>query len=444
MDGIFATPWVLLSLPGSFLMAGLLNSLYEVGPFWFGLITAMPALANSLQILLIPALAKAMGVRDMALSQSWLNAGLWLSGVLGIAFLPIEDPAVAGLFFTLLFFLCSLSQSLTVIGWMTWVPDFVPLRIRGRYMGVRNRFTNISTLCFMLLSLIVLKWTGADRRAYIIIMGIAAGMRIISIMTLYLIRTKQTDEDALCRDHWFRDIAGLRTNKPLIRFIGIGTLIGFWLAFTGMIAPVYAFSILGATPTAFIGFNIASTLSGIAFLGIWGKLIDRHGAIPVMIITLLSWRVMDFGWVLITPQTLKWMYLIWTVGGIMGTGYLLATFNLMLKLAPKDNRAAGISLNLTATSIAAAIAPMLAGFILNRAKILGWDMVETYRICILIGLIGAIASLLFFIGVKEPETHPDRNTVTGALRSLRNLTVSGGIAFMGSLSLTAPRKRKNK
>ena len=36
LEGLCATPWSILSLPGGFLMAGLLNSFFNVGPFWFG------------------------------------------------------------------------------------------------------------------------------------------------------------------------------------------------------------------------------------------------------------------------------------------------------------------------------------------------------------------------------------------------------------------------
>ena len=45
-DAVNATPWSLMVLPGSFLAAGFLNALFEVGPFWFGLIAAMPAIAD--------------------------------------------------------------------------------------------------------------------------------------------------------------------------------------------------------------------------------------------------------------------------------------------------------------------------------------------------------------------------------------------------------------
>ncbi|MBL6829725.1 MAG: MFS transporter, partial [Puniceicoccaceae bacterium] len=55
------------------------------------------------------------------------------------------------------------------------------------------------------------------------------------------------------------------------------------------------------------------------------------------------------------------MYLIWLWGGAIATGYILATFTLLLKLIPKNSRSAGISLNLTATSVAGAVGPLLIG-----------------------------------------------------------------------------------
>ena len=173
LDGIFATPWTLLSLPGSFLMAGLLNTLFQVGPFWFGVIAAMPALANGLQMGLVPFLARFMSVRDLTLSQSWLNAGLWFSGFVGVAFLPTDQPNVAGLFFALLFFLTSVSLSLAVVGWMSWAGGYIPSRIRGRFFGRRNRIISLSTLSFMLLSLWILDWAEASRAAYLALAGVA-------------------------------------------------------------------------------------------------------------------------------------------------------------------------------------------------------------------------------------------------------------------------------
>ncbi len=442
LDALFATPWALVSLPGSFLMAGMLSSLFAVGPFWFGIIAAMPALGNALQIFLIPFTARFMKVRDLTLGQCWLNAGLWLSGLTGIAFLPTDNPQVAGWFFAILFCLASISLSLLGLGWMAWIGDFVPSKIRGRYMGRRNRISNIGALGFMLLSLFLLHWMEASRTAYMILIGLALAARIVSIMVQHLIVSPDPSGGAIASANWARDIKDLLAHKSLLRFILFGSVVGFWIAFLGAVAPLYALKELGVTPAAFTSYSIVATIAGALFVPIWGQLIDKHGARPVIMISLITWRAVDFGWVLITPQSLHWMYALWTSGGIMATGYLLGSFTLLLKLIPKQGRTAGISLNLTATSIAAAIAPVLAGIILSKAQSFSWDIILTYRSVIAIGLAGCIGSAFILIGTHEPETHPTRNNIQGAMRTLRLLTVTQGLAFVSNATMVVRRRRK--
>lgn len=76
IDGILATPWSILSLPGSFLIASLLNLTFKVGPVWFGVIVSMPALANALSIFLVPWVGRFLNVREMTLTLSMMNAGI--------------------------------------------------------------------------------------------------------------------------------------------------------------------------------------------------------------------------------------------------------------------------------------------------------------------------------------------------------------------------------
>ena len=442
LEGLCATPWSILSLPGGFLMAGLLNSFFNVGPFWFGMIAAMPALANAIHILLIPLIGRFMRARDLTLSQGWLNTGLWMSGLVAIAFIPKDDPDVTGLFFTIFFGLVSLSASFLAVSWMTWLSDFVPIRIRGRYMGNRNISASISNLCFMLLSLVLLYTFDASRTAYLILAGIAVFGRFISMLIQHRIVSKDPTGGAITNANWMSELSHLRNEKPLLRFVLFGTFAGFWMAFIGAIAPLYALNELGASPAAFTGFAIAATISGMIGSRIWGQLIDRHGAIPVLIICFIAWRCGDIGWVFLTPDSLNWMYAIWIWGGAMAIGYMLASFNLLLKLIPESNRAAGISLNLTTTSIAATIAAMLAGIILSRADGMDIDIVTVYRGAIVTSILCSLLAPLFLLKMKEPKTNPQLNTINGAMRTLRQITVNQGLTFLSNATFVARRKRK--
>jgi len=441
-DGMCATPWLLLSLPGSFITAGLLNALFQIGPFWFGVVAAMPAVANAVHIFIVPFFARFMQVRDMVLSFSWLNLGAWISGLLGIAFLPLDEPAKAGLFFAILYSIIALSSSLMGVAWTAWVSDFVPARLRGRYFGKRNRLTSLSTISFMLISIVVLKFSDASRTAYLCLISLAIAGRMVSIMVIHLIQSPDPSGGSISGANWAKELADLRTQKALLRFIAFNTVAGFFLSGAGTIAAMYAFNDLGATPAQFTGFSLAATLSAAICVPLWGKLIDRHGAIPIIMITFLAWRVGDLGWLLIQPETLNWMYLVWLWGGAMATGYILATFTLILKLIPKKSRSAGISFNLTATSIAGAIAPLIVGVLISRAGDFGLTTTLAYQIGIGLCILGGILSVIILFRMREPETDPTLNTIPGAMRTLRNLTVNQGVSFFSNSIMIRRRRRR--
>jgi len=440
-DGVCAMPWFLLSLPGSFIAAGLLNALFQIGPFWFGVVAAMPAVANAVHIFIVPFFARFMKVRDMVISFGWLNLGAWISGMVGIAFLPLDEPDTAGLFFAILYGIISLSSSLMGIAWTAWVGDFVPSRLRGRYFGKRNRLTSLSTIIFMLLSIAVLEYFEASRHAYLGLIGLAVAGRMVSMMVVHLIDSPDPTGGSISQANWAKEISDLRTQHVLLRFIGFGTVAGFWLAGAGAIAALYAFNDLGASPAQFTGFSLAATISGAICVPLWGKLIDRHGAIPIIMITFFAWRIGDIGWILINSETLGWMYPMWLWGGAMVTGYVLATFTLILKLIPKKSRSAGISLNLTTTSIAGAIAPLIIGVLISKADDFGISTTMAYRTGMGCCILGGLLAILILFRMKEPDTDPTLNTVNGAMRTLRNLTVNQGVSFFSNSILVRRRKR---
>jgi MFS family permease len=360
--------------------------------------------------------------------------------MVAIAFLPLDQPATIGLFFAIFYGLTALSLSLGAVGWTAWVGDFIPTNIRGRFMGERNRYTNVSTLSFMILSLVLLHYLGASRMAYLILGSIAVIGRLLSVLVQFRIESPDPSGGVVASANWAKEIGALLGEKSLIRFIAFGAASGFWLAFLGALCPLYALDELGASPAEFTGYSIAATLSGTACVRLWGKLIDRHGAAPVLIICFIGWKLGDFGWVVISPETRIWMFLLWTWGGALATGYLLSTFNLILKLIPRTSRSAGISLNLTAVSVVATVGPILAGSLIKWAGASDFDLVLTYRVAIFVGICGSLASVLLLLGIQEPKTNPALNNVQGAMRTLRQLTVNQGLAFLSNTTFIARRK----
>lgn len=443
LDGILATPWSIVSLPGSFLIASLLNVYFQIGPFWFGVIVSMPAFANALSILLVPWVGRFLNVREMTLTISMMNCGIWLCGILAMALMPMDSPTRVGIFFAGFYLLLAFTTALGGVGWTTWVPGFIPDRIRGRYMAGRNVLTNFSTLGFMALSLLLLYFFEGQRWLYLVLMSLALLGRIASVLLQHRIQSKDPTGGRVCSDTWAGDLWKIRKERPLMRYILFATLAGCCMAFTGSTATLYAFSLLQVTPAELTAFSIVATLAGTASVRIWGELIDRHGSLPVLVICAIAWRLGDVGWLILNEETKYGLFAVWAWGGAMGTGYMLASFILLLKLVPDHNRSAGVSLHLTVVSTFAAIAPILAGWWLETSAGLDIPDWPLYRMTLAAGLAGCVLSLLALTGMHEPKTHPDRNTVMGALRTLRQLSVNQGLAFWGNATFVVRRKKKN-
>lgn len=444
IDGILATPWAILSVPGSFLIASLLNLTFKVGPVWFGVIIAMPALANALSIFLVPWVGRFMSVRELSLTFAMMNTGIWLSGILAISLLPADNPDQAGLFFTLLYLLLSSTSALSGVGWTSWVGTFVPDRIRGRYMARRNILTNLSTLLFMGVTLGLLSGFAGERWLYVLLISLAVLGRITSVLMQHRVKTKDPGAGRVCSDTWGKDLWRLRHCHPLLRYILFGVLAGFFMSFNGAVTTLYAFNLLKVSPANFTAYSIMATVCGTLSVKVWGEMIDRHGALPVLMISAMAWRLGDFGWILLTEETKQGLFAVWAWGGAMGTGYMLANFVLLLKLIPEQNRGAGISLNLTLVSIFSAIAPILAGGWLGFAPSLELGQGMMYRGSLGFGLAGAGLSILSLIGLEEPDVHPSRNTIPGALRTMRQMGVAQGIAFFSNATFVVRRIKTPK
>ncbi|GEM_PF-538097 len=445
LEGTLAMPWLMMTMPGSFLMAALLNGFFDVGPFWFGLLCSLPALANALHIVLLPVLGRTMTVREVTLGQGWLNFGLWMGGLLAIAYLPVDAPT-RGIFFTVLFAVNCMSFSLISVGWTAWMGDFVPSRIRGRYMAVRNRTTSFGTLLFMLFCMLLLQMMGETRTTYLILMSAAMILRSVSLICLHDIHGPDPSGGDIPSKGFLQDLKALSKQKTLIRFIVFGSVMGFCMAFMGAVAPVYAFRHLGASSTQFTLFNILSTLTAMVLVKVWGRVVDHHGAVPVLILAMLAWRLGDIGWLFITQDTVLWLGVVWLWGGATAMGVMLAAFNLLLKLIPPKLRAPGVSLNLTLTSIAATFGSLLGGTLIAQGEQLNLNMAVVYRALLGGAILIQLVALFLLKGMKEPDIQIYRNTIHGAMRTLRILTVSEGLGFLSEMRfiVKSPKKRRQE
>jgi len=421
-------PWSFLSLPGNFIIAALLTQYYGIGKATYGFLVSLPMWSNAVQIALLPWLARFLTPKDLALGMGWLNIGMWTMLAAVLPYLPTNDAAGVARMFVVFFAVASLSQAFLGVGWTSWVRVWVPSKLRGKYFGQRNRWLNAGTVVFLLLALVLFECDETALWPYQVLIVVAVLARYGGLIWQHGIRTSAEHLDVVGHG-W---LAQLRENfaaRGLLRFIIFSSWTSFWMAFAGPFIPVFCFEELGIAPGTFTLFVVLATVSGIFGWWFWGRKVDRHGCVLILVIGLALWELLNLLWAVLDRDNTWLLYPLMLLGGFVSVGYFAASFNLLLKLVPASSKVTGVSLHLALTSLTGATAPIVAGLLLGHF-LAGESGLAVYRIGFVVKSLALLAGLFLLRGLREPQraTQP---TFTGAFRTVRQLVAAQGASFLG-------------
>ena len=347
-----------------------------------GLIAAIPALAELIQIPAVGLIEKIRNRRLITVVATLFSRGLWVI----IALIPIMFSPQAGIY-CLVFFLILYSciSSVKHCSWKSWMRDLIPNEILGMFFSRRMALSfGLATVLSLCASFFLDIWQSDDQLtpAYGYSLIFLAGSLIGLAGTYYLIKTPEPQMISTpgiplrCRlTEWYAD-ANFRN---LIFFLSL------WSFAVNLAAPfltVYLLKRLSLDITLVILLSIVSQLCSILSFPLWGSITDRFSnksalnvAGPLFILCFLALTFTN----LPEPHamTMPLLVIIHIIMGISAAGVTLAAGNIGLKLAPKGSATsylAGISIF---TALAAGISPIVGGyFVDNLAECeLVWNLV---------------------------------------------------------------------
>ncbi|MDP0499236.1 MAG: MFS transporter [Verrucomicrobiota bacterium JB022] len=432
IEGTFATPWVFLALPGNFLLSMLLVDRFGLDKATYGWIASLPFWANFLQVFIVPFLARYLTGRDLAVNMAWFNVGLWLTFVGFLPYVPTEDPGAVRELMLFFFTGICITASLVTVGWTAWTRDWVPTPLQSRYFGVRNRWINAATVAYLVLvAALAYDAEGSSIRHFQWLIGIGVVARLGSALWNNTIRTPGKDGE-LSRAHFWQNLRLLKGEKAFWRFVIFAAWVGFWISFISPFVPLYVYRHLDGTVFLMATLTILSTLMGAIAMPHVGRLVERHGARPVIMLSLVAWKGMDYTWLFLNPGNRWILYPLWCWGGTVSVGYLLGIFLLLMKLVPRHAKSAAISIHLAITSLGTAMGPVAAGWFLSQGQNWGLDEATLFRIGFALSFTFTIASILILRPVQEPNVKGEASML-GTMRSLRQLMLYTGMgAFLNT------------
>jgi MFS family permease len=429
-DGLAATPMVYLLQPGNFIIAALLVELFRLPPATYGLIASLPFWGNFAQAFLMPVVNRAYSPKAVSIASSSLQLLCWAAMAAMLSFLPVDKPEISGHWFISLFAISAAVTALTGVSWMSWVQEWVPLRLRGKYFGLRNRLLQVSQIVFLVLSGWLIGRLGNTVAAFQVVIGCAVVLRILSVFFQRRIQAESPISDrAEIKLSWREQITVLWESKPFLWLIVYGSAWGFAVSTFGPFYAVFMYKVLGFSVQSVGTLVILASVGGALSAPAWGALADRFGNKPVMLFCMISWQLQNFMWCILTPENQWMLYGMWSYGGIMSAGFMLSLFNLQLKIIPTQAKTLAISVNLAITSLVTALGPIVGGAILGHLLKDGAAPLDVYHRVFLVTPITALLACLLLARVQERAASP-LSSVVGAMRNIRTLGSVFGMSIL--------------
>lgn len=312
--------------------------------------------------------------------------------LLGLVFLPLFFHAPF-IFYGLLAVIAARSflNQFSYPAWSALVTDLVPEKIRGRYFGSRNMAVSLAALVCTPFAGYLIKEAGPW--GYTVSFMIAGATGFAATIVFGFIK-----EPRKGRLHLEKEkkpplgFVSMFTKHPqFAAFTGIGFILHLSLQVSGPFTAVYQIQRFGAN-TAHIGILASvGALTGMIGQRVWGAQNDRKGDIWVVRFTHFLIPVTSFAWAIIP----SWSYLpvVEAVSGFAWAGYWLSNFNLLLRMAPEENRSRFVAVYQSVVAVASFIGPVLGGMLVSAISLSGLFYISS------IGRL--IVSILFALLIKE-------------------------------------------
>lgn len=439
-DGLTATPLVYLLQPGNFVIAALLTGLYQLPPVTYGLIVSLPFWGNFAQAFLMPFMDRIFAAKTVTLIFCSFQVICWGALAVALSFLPTDAPAISGPWFIALFTVSAAVTAFTGVSWISWIQEWVPRRLRGKYFGTRNRLMQLAQVVFIVSVGELINRQSGSVRAFQFLLGASALLRAISVLLQHRMRTHSETVHTEARAPWKEQLNVLLGTPAFLWFIGYGAAWGFAANCFGPFYAVFMYNELAWTLKDVSVLVILASVGGALSYPAWGALADRFGNKPVMLFCMIAWQLQNFLWCFLRPDNDWMLYGMWSFGGMMAAGFTLGLFNIQLKLIPAKAKTLAISVNLAFTSLVTAIAPVVGGMILGRFLTADGDALRTYHLVFLLQPILALLACLLLVRVHENAASP-LASVVGAMRNIRTLSGMFGLGFLANyIFVKTPRR----
>ncbi|MBO3461782.1 MFS transporter [Aetokthonos hydrillicola Thurmond2011] len=379
-----------------------------------GLLSSIPMLVNLLQPL-------GAYLADRTTSRRWYILTMfgpaklvWLILVAGIGWLSWSGREPHSLIAWTLAIIC-LSSIFTALGtsaWFSWMAALVPPRLRGRYFGLRNSATSLTNLLSVpILGFIVSSFPGGTLHGYSVLLFVAVVIGILSVAC----QSKMADVNPQmtpvpCATNQNEENAPSSTEKPRIlkdtNFLKLLVYFSIWPFAMNMSGPffnLYMLKNLGldiSTVTVYTSLLFGANL---VMLMVWGKLADKVGNRPLLLLVNLVASVVPILWLGTGTDPVSmwiWLPIIHLMLGGSGAAHDLCNSNIQMAVAPVYRPSQYFAIAAATIGVSSGLGSAVGGFLAEL------DASRRLHGLFTLSAVLRLVALLPLIFVQEPRSQP--------------------------------------
>jgi len=434
IDGIFAA--IFSSITSGVLLT---NFLLQLGAssVEIGMLSSIPMVVNLLQPLGAYFADRTTSRHNYCLAIFGVSRLLWLILVVGIGWVCWSGSNLHQLVSWTLGMIL-VTHILNALGsscWVSWMAALVPHRLRGRYFGLRNSASSLTTLLSIpIFGFAVSAWPNSSIQGYgvVLLLGVVAGL--ISLGCQFFMadvnplqprdaasyrakaRTAETlnvlDDSARLQPSIFQDTNFL---KFLLYF-------GLWTFAVNLSAPFFNLYLLDNLHLNLSWVTTYTSLTAganLVMLLLWGKLADRVGNRPLLLLVGILAAITPIFWLGASADSLSrwlWLPLIHIFSGGTWAAIDLCSNNIQMEVAPVEHPSKYFAIAAAISGVCGAFGTTTGGFLAQLSVIGG--LPGLFALSVLVRLI-ALFPLVF---VREPRSQSVFKILRNVLPSKPQLT----------------------
>ncbi len=331
-----------------------------------GALAAIPALTQLIQIPAVVLIERLRVRRRIAVISSVIGrTALMATAVTPLFPWPYSVYALIGYL--------AIHQAFAAVAgcaWNSWMRDLVPQEIFGRFFGRRTAIiTALAIVLGIMGGFLIDAWKRfePDMPSVGYAMMFAVGAAIGFVGSYMMAITPEPAMPPRLHHEPMRRVLAAPFHDENFRRLMI--FLAAWNFSINLAAPfftVYMLKLLGYPMALVIALNIVSQLSNLAFLGMWGGLIDRFNnkavlsvCAPLFLLCILGWTLTGMPWM--DGFVLPLLVLLHALMGLSTAGVGLASGNIAMKLSPVGQSTAYLAANSVIISVCSGLAPIIGG-----------------------------------------------------------------------------------